>query len=167
MAGTALPEPVQSFEQSLDDPPAAIVRVPKDRVKETVVELYGRGYSRSQIAKMLSTHIAPNSSRPVPHANRTLRRWEKDQKFRDAIYNASVVKLDLALPSILDGVAKKAKRGRVDAARLALEVTGRHNPKGDAVPTQIAIVVNGVPRPQRAGAQDVVVEAVEASEEEA
>jgi len=48
---------------------------------------------------------------------------------------------------ILTGIAKKAQRGRVDAARLALELTGRHNPKGEQAPTQVAIIFQGIPRP--------------------
>lgn len=104
---------------------------------------------------MLLNHLTPNTKLTKPSqrerryltAKFKLSRWEKEQAFRDMIWEMAVAKLDLQTPLILEGVATKAKRGNVMAARLALEVTGRHNPKGDAVPTQIAIVVNGMPRP--------------------
>jgi len=71
------------------------------------------------------------------------------EKFRDLIYHKAVVDIDLATPEILQGVVKKAKKGRVDAARFALEITGRHNPKGDGVPAQVVVAINGIPRPPR------------------
>jgi glucose/arabinose dehydrogenase len=81
------------------------------------------------------------------------------------VYASAVVKLDMSTPAILKGVAAKAKRGRVDAARLALELTGRHNPKGDQQPAQVAVIIGGVPRP-RAITTDpdgqVIIEANEA-----
>lgn len=127
-------------------------------------QLYGQGYSRNHIAELLLSHLSPRTVAPhrrKSSALRRLRKWEKSQEFRDLVWSQSLIKLDLQAPAILGGIAKKAVRGRVDAARLALEITGRHNPKGDAAPTQIAIVVNGVPRPSRG----VTVQAVEASEE--
>lgn len=35
----------------------------------------------------------------------------------------------MELPAMGEALAKRAKRGRVDAIRLALEVTGVHNPR--------------------------------------
>lgn len=129
-------------------------RAPMSEVKIAAARLYGQGYKRTQIARILRTHLCTHNiqQRPMDQqlatARSTLRRWEKQQKFRDLIYGDAVIKLDLEMPNIFKGIAKKAKRGRVDAARLALEVTGRHNPRGDQAPTQIALVVNGVPRPK-------------------
>jgi len=81
------------------------------------------------------------------HAYQKLRRWERTATFRDLIYRHAVVELDLAIPDILQGVARKGKQGRVDAARLTLEVTGRHNPKGDDKPTEVTLNIAHVPRP--------------------
>lgn len=97
-------------------------------------------------------HLVPNGiDRPLEQrlsqARAKLRRWEHKQEFRDLIYHKAVVDLDLETPAILKGIAGKAKRGRVDAARLALEVTGRHNPKGDQAPAQVVVAINGIPRP--------------------
>jgi len=56
--------------------------------------------------------------------------------------------LDLESPAILRGVARKARQGRVDAARLALELNGRHSPHTDITPAKVNIVFGGIPRPQ-------------------
>lgn len=118
--------------------------------------LYGRGYKRPQIQTILLDHLAP-AKRPGRRdrtreeqqslARSKLRRWEVSQKFRDLLYQHAVIELDLEVPDILAGVAQKAKRGRVDAARLALEVTGRHNPRGEDKPTQITVQIANIPRP--------------------
>jgi len=102
-------------------------------------------------------------------AQRRLRTWEQEESFRDLIYKQAVVELDMDSPAILKGIAGKAKRGRVDAARLALELTGRHSPKGDAAPAQVAVVIQGVPRPvgvQAVGAIESSVVEVEEEDED-
>ena len=122
-------------------------------MREHAAKLYGQGFSRAKVARIMLDHLVPNGrDRPeeqrLSQARAKLRRWESDQKFRDLIYHKAVVDLDLATPEILQGVAKKAKRGRVDAARLALELTGRHTPKGEQTPTQVVVAINGIPRPK-------------------
>jgi hypothetical protein len=58
-----------------------------------------------------------------------------------------VVKADLALPAVLQGVTSAAKKGRVDAAKLMLGVTDRYTEKSD-VPTEVTISLTGtIPRP--------------------
>jgi hypothetical protein len=173
MAGQAEPSPKSELDIGSGD-----LRVRpggnehRDRVREAAAKLYGQGFERKHIARMMVEYLGGAKTfedgvpRPLEQrlsqARTRLRGWEADQAFRDMIYNLAVVKLDLQTPAILGGIAKKAKKGRVDAARLALEITGRHNPKGDQVPTQIALVVEGVPRPVRAKAVtadgEVVVE---------
>lgn len=143
---------IESDSQAPENP--EIFRPDRSEVRLAAAKLYGQGYKRPQIARILRPHLITDMmlGRPMDQqlstARAKLRRWERDQKFRDLIYGGAVIKLDLEMPSIFKGIASKAKRGRVDAARLALEITGRHNPKGDQAPTQIALVVNGVPRPR-------------------
>lgn len=121
---------------------------------EHAAKLYGQGYARSKVARIMVNHLVPNGmDRPLEQrlsqARAKLRRWEGKDVFRDLIYSRAVVDLDLDTPAILRGLSKRAKRGRVDAVRLALEVTGRHNPKGDSTPTQVVVAINGIPRPAR------------------
>jgi hypothetical protein len=134
-------------------------RPTRERVREVAAKLYGQGFERKHIAKMMLDHLVPNhyfeDGTPKPEDQRLsqararLRSWEQDKKFRDLIWKLSVVKLDLQTPEILGGISKKAKKGRVDAAKLALEITGRYTPHGDTVPTEIHLVVEGMPRPKR------------------
>jgi hypothetical protein len=143
MAGEALPRQNQEIVVAPPD---------RDTVREAAAKLYGQGYERRVVARMLLQHLTANlthrtEEQRMAQAKSKLRRWEFQQDFRDLIYASSVVKLDLQTPAILKGVAAKAKRGRVDAARLALELTGRHNPKGDQQPAQVAVIIGGVPRP--------------------
>jgi EAL domain-containing protein (putative c-di-GMP-specific phosphodiesterase class I) len=80
-------------------------------------------------------------------ARRKLRNWEQKQLFRDTIYQYAIVGLDMQTPGILNGVARKAKRGRVDAAKLVLELTGRHVTKGEVTAPNIVVQIGGLPRP--------------------
>jgi hypothetical protein len=154
MAGSAEPGAKSELEVVPD----------RDTIMQTTAKLYGQGYDRGTIAKLMLDHLTPGTagrSRQyrLKAARAKLRLWEHQQDFRDLVYTGAVVKLDLQSPAILNGLANRAKRGRVDAARLALELTGRHNPKGDQAPAQVALVISGVPRPFQvtAGESEVIV----------
>jgi hypothetical protein len=117
-----------------------------------VAEAYGNGMSRAQIAKAMLEHLSPNSvGRPLENrlklARHRLRNWERKQEFRDRVYNVAITDVDLAMPAILGGVVGRARRGRVDAARLALEITGRHNPKGEQSAPMVVVAIDGIKRP--------------------
>lgn len=150
MAGQAQPNENRSLDEAPHTPPAPT----HDLVFEHAAKLYGQGYARSRVARIMVNHLVPNGrDRPLEQrlsqARAKLRRWEHKESFRDLIYHKAVVDLDLDSPKILKGLSKKAQRGRVDAARLAFELTGRHNPKGDQVPAQVVVAINGIPRPIR------------------
>lgn len=151
----ALPEP-------LEDP---------DRIKKHVAKLYGQGLTRSQIARAMVKYLASNNERPLEQQLQSvrgkLRRWERDQAFRDLVWDQAVIDLDMSTPQILRGLQRSAKRGRVDAAKLALEVTGRHVTKGEQTAPNIVIAFNGIPRPQRTPLQiaEATVEDVELEDE--
>jgi hypothetical protein len=119
---------------------------------------------------MVDLLVSNNTDRPLEHrlsqARAKLRKWEMNQVFRDLVYRNAVVELDMSSPAILKGISRKARRGRVDAARLALELTGRHNPKGDQAPTTVQVVFAGIPRPEGSPTPpaDVDGEAVEVEE---
>jgi hypothetical protein len=117
-----------------------------------VAMAYGRGMKRAEIARAMLEHLSPNSvGRPVEYrlrlARHRLRNWERNQQFRDRVYNTAVTEVDLAVPQILGGIVQRAVRGRVDAARLALEITGRHNPKGDQAAPTVVVAIDGISRP--------------------
>lgn len=77
-----------------------------------------------------------------------LRRWEYSQEFRDLVYRYAVVDLDMDTPAILTSLGKRAKRGRVDAARLALELTGRHSKDSENGPVNVTVNLANVARPE-------------------
>jgi hypothetical protein len=81
-------------------------------------------------------------------ARKKLKAWEMQESFRNQVWNHAVVALDMAGPDILLGVGRAAKRGRVDAARLALEITGRHT-KDDQQVTNVTIQLANIPRPSK------------------
>jgi hypothetical protein len=164
MAGLALPEPTNDSNE-------LEVSIDRDVVMVAAAKLYGQGFERAKIAKILvNALVQTGQHRPleqrVSQARRKLRRWEMIQEFRDLVYQHAVVKLDMATPGIFNALTKSAKKGRVDASRLVLELTGRHNPKGDTTPTQVIVAFNGMPRPiipqeDRASMETIDGEAVE------
>lgn len=124
-----------------------------ESVKEAAAKLYGLGFKRAQIAaamqEVLLTDYAKLSGRTdkLKRARQILAKWEQQQEFRDLIYRFAVVKADLQVPAVLDGVAKAAKKGRVDAAKLILGITDRYSDKSDQ-PTEVTISLAGtMPRP--------------------
>lgn len=126
--------------------------VPTKPLQTTVAKLYGAGMKRSEIARALVDHLVPNGKdRPLEQrlsqARTKLKNWEHSQSFRDMVYQFAVVKVDMATPDIFQALVKKAKKGNVSATRLLLEVSGRHNPKGEQAPPNIIVAINGMPRP--------------------
>jgi hypothetical protein len=58
-----------------------------------------------------------------------LRRWRTEAGFQSMILQATKGELHLNLGAITSGLARRAKAGRPDAAKLALEFSGAHNPR--------------------------------------
>jgi hypothetical protein len=127
--------------------------VPEDPVRLTVAELLGRGKTRGQVARTLEHHLlTPNQRKYKPQRRRLLalrkiRRWQKQKEFRDLVWANAVERLDSRTPEILNGVGRRAETGRVDAAKLGLEIAGRYTPRGQDQPTSVHIVLGNVPRP--------------------
>jgi hypothetical protein len=126
-----------------------------DDIRETAARLYGRGFRRAQIARALVDHLYPDNGQArteeqrLSTVNHKLRRWEYNQEFRDLVYRYAVVDLDMDTPAILVGLGRRAKRGRVDAARLALELTGRHSKDTDSAPVNVTVNLANVARPEK------------------
>jgi hypothetical protein len=115
-----------------------------------VAQWYARGWRSARIARKLQHHLVlhePDDELRLKKARQRIRAWLSTAKMRDAVYAEAQILLDLESPAIMRGVARKAKAGRVDAARLAFELNGRHSPHTDVQPAAINIVFAGVPRP--------------------
>lgn len=118
--------------------------------------LLAGGYTRNQVVDMLTQHDLPDSPPTSPlfkkhrwRVQRQFRLWFLDHKFRDRVYELSLADLDMNSPDILKALGKQSKKGNVSAIRLALEVTGRHDPHAerDFNPV-VQVVFNGIPRPK-------------------
>lgn len=117
-----------------------------EQIREHAAYLLSCGYSAKKVANSMVSFLSPTAN--PRSAYHKLTRWmREDQAFRDLIFNQSVLRLDLKTPHILEGIARKAADGRVDAARLALEITGRHTSHEGQV-TSVTVNLNNIPRPQ-------------------
>lgn len=117
-----------------------------------VIQMLARGRLMPDIARKFQHQLAghePDPQKRLKKARIRVRKWMGTQKFRDLLWEESVIGLDLETPLILNGVSRKAQAGRIDAARLALEITGRHAPNAEVTPASININFGGVPRPRR------------------
>lgn len=116
-----------------------------DELRRHCARLLAQGFSAKQVGTALASRLNPNANERSAVVK--LKRWmRRDASFRDLIFSEAVTALDLKTPLILGGIAKSAIAGRVDAAKLALEVTGRHT-SHEAPVTNVAIVLNNVRRP--------------------
>ena len=132
-------------------------------VQHVAIRLYASGKPRVAVAKLLGPHCYPHLPDELARSSmrRRLKQWEETQWFRDAVYEYAMIKTEMAIPAIMEGVRSRARRGRVDAARLVLEVTGRHNPRGEqAAPAVVQINFGGaVPRPATRQLEEPIEEA--------
>ena len=136
---------------------AAVVGKPSNSAEQlTSVQLraarmWAAGRPPREIARRLADWIIPNEpdrKLQLKKARARVRSWARTQKFRDAIYEEALIRVDQRTGQIVDGITEKAIAGRVDAARLVLEITGRHSPHTEIQPAQVNVVFAGVPRPE-------------------
>jgi len=122
------------------------VQIDPNMVRLNAARLLAAGFPMRKVAISMKEHLSPTANEASAVAK--LRKWMYyDSTFRDLIYEQAVLRLDLNSPDILDGVRRSARRGRVDAARFALELTGRHV-KEESQVTQVNVVLNNIPRPE-------------------
>jgi EAL domain-containing protein (putative c-di-GMP-specific phosphodiesterase class I) len=120
-------------------------QVDPQEVRLLAARLLASGFHPKKVAISMAAYLSPTAN--PESAYHKIRRWmHRDAAFRDLIYQQAVLKLDLKSPKILDGIARSAQRGRVDAARFALEITGRHT-KEETQVTQVNVVLQNIPRP--------------------
>jgi len=162
MASTSVALAPKGFE--ISPPQRKLMGNPTDaeleefgQAKIAAARAFAQGFRPNQIAKALATKLVPNKrldrEGKERQARLKLNRWlREDQKFRDLIYEIAVVELDLKTPLIFGGLAQSAMKGRVDAAKLALEITGRHTSQAQTV-TAVQINLHNVDRPAIDSAQ--------------
>src|SRR5215469_3811418 len=85
LAGPAKTTPNGHFSQQID------VEDPDFPLKQHVAQLYGRGFTRQQIARALAEQLRPGlvgkpRARLLHGARKKLISWEQQQKFRDMVW---------------------------------------------------------------------------------
>lgn len=124
--------------------------------QRAAASLLAGGYTRNQVVDILTEHDLPDElpsstifkKRRVRNSKQ-FKLWFLDHRFRDRVYELSLADLDMSSPDILKALGKQSKKGNVSAIRLALEVTGRHDPHADRdFNPVVQVVFNGIPRPK-------------------
>jgi len=121
-------------------------------VQMAVIQQLARGELMADVARRFQHHLVPHEvdrKKRLRKSRNRIRQWMSTQKMRDLLWEETMVGLDIDSPQIVRGIARKAKAGRVDAARLALELNGRHAPQAEITPAQINIQFGNIPRPRR------------------
>lgn len=124
-----------------------------NQLQQASAECYAAGFLRAKTAEILMQHFWPEEDwnpKLLRHIRMSVKKWEGHQGWRDLVYHLAVEKLDLETPAILAGVAGKAKKGDVPAAKFSLELAGRYQTKDQPV-TAIQVNISGIPRPTAVG----------------
>lgn len=116
----------------------------QDRIR-TLARL---GYTQNQIARKLSSSNPARYSKNLRQVRRLL---AVDQEYLEIQKAVAVGHALQEFPAIMDALVKRGLRGRVDAIKLIMEVTGVHSPRVDHKHSgQVELVVTTVPRPANA-----------------
>jgi hypothetical protein len=135
----------QELEVFGDESGEIQTKIPRAEVRLHAAKLLAAGFAPKRVAEAMASYLSPTAN--PRSAYHKLQRWRyRDKEFRDLIYEQAVLRLDLNSSDILGGISRSARRGRVDAARFALELTGRHV-KEETQVTQVNVVLNNIPRP--------------------
>lgn len=117
------------------------------KVQKAYVKLRLKNYTQRQASIVLAKHLYPGDPQRREKAYKKVAQWEQAQWFLDAIWEDAIKWADAQSPSILYGLAKQARRGKVQEAKFLLELTGRYSPDKDKQPAQVNVVIHGIPRP--------------------
>jgi len=119
-------------------------------VQIRAARLMAKGLPLPVIAKRLADYMVPDEPHRPTQLKKTrhrLRNWQKTQKFRDALFEEAMIQADVRAGEIMNGVIDRAVAGRIDAARLVFEMTGRHSPHTEIQPAQVNLVFGDIGRP--------------------
>jgi hypothetical protein len=130
-------------------PTSLLERLPA--LERRAVELYGRGYKRREAARVLMKYFKGQTRElKMRKALNFLRRAEQNQMFRDALWEQALVYVDMSSFPIARAMVRHGVRGKVDAAKFALELSGRYtNNSGERSPQVTINFGSSIPRPDR------------------
>lgn len=116
-----------------------------ERFFETVIDHLAGGKTPKTIAFKVYPRDR-NKRRKLEH--RIFKLAAYDANFQSRVALRSKASLVLDMPAIASAVGHRAKRGRIDAAKLAMEASGFHNPKVKHEHSGEIKVKLEMPRPQ-------------------
>jgi hypothetical protein len=132
--------------------------------------LLGQGKTVAEVAERMVDYMIQNTAgtrkERLKRARNRIRTWHRRADFRDIIWDVAVQTVDASSPAMLKGLRKKAEAGRVDAAKLLLEITERYSPKGELAAANVQVVFSNLPRPVDGEAEEVEDAEVEPSDDE-
>src|SRR5262245_44274567 len=114
--------------------------------RDKIRKLIRRGYTSGQIATKLAGDDQMRKKQIRQEVRVVMQQDEEYQAMRAlAIKGAFVEELD----GVAEAVGRRARRGRIDAAKLMLEVTGIHNPRVQHEHSGDIKITLDLPRPAR------------------
>jgi hypothetical protein len=128
------------------------LKKPTSVISEKRRRAYLRALARGRTAEEISCKLAPNNERQRRRIRGQIR-WlaATDEEFQTQALARSQGASILELEEITDALIRRAKRGRVDAAKFLMEFSGAHNPKiqhEHSGEVKVSLNMN-VPRPER------------------
>jgi hypothetical protein len=134
--------------------PATIPQVPKRA--DQIRQLLGRGWTPHEIAEQL----AGEDQRKRNVVLTQIRKLAFEPAVQEEVAMVSKGTLMIHMPEVVAAVVRRAVKGNIPAAKLAMEASGFHNPRMDHHHSgKIEIELKGVPRPERVVDEDNVVDA--------
>lgn len=97
-----------------------------ERYDARLIELLDRGWNPRDLARKLGGNDPRKTRKVLGRIQRVAARSPELSQKKSDEFNGNLI---LQLPEMSEALARRAKRGRVDAIKLALEVTGVHNPR--------------------------------------
>lgn len=97
----------------------------------------------------LAERLSKGNPKRAKRWRQRLRTWIHEEYFQNAIAMATKGEMMLAMPGTAMALSRRAIKGNIPAAKLAMEATGVYNPRvqhehsGD-----IAITIHNAPRPE-------------------
>jgi hypothetical protein len=117
-----------------------------NKLETRIAELASQGKTVPEIARKLAGDDPAEQKR----LRQYIRRLGHDEQFQVALGGMAKVESIFHVGPTIKAMGRKARAGRIDAAKLMLEVSGFHNPRVQHDHGgQVEIVIKNAPRPER------------------
>ena len=149
LASTVLPKDGMVYNLDMANLPEIVAQssepTPAERYREKIADLVSQGWTPARIARRLHPKDQAARRRARDRIHYMLK---NDPQVALQVGLNSKVDLLVGLGPTTRAVVKRARRGRIDAAKLVFETTGFHNPKVKHEHSGEISVKLDIPRPQ-------------------